>query len=155
MSSSCSQISPTKRANSSSSEVWRRYLLGRFRDRSCLFGCLASVASQEVLPGSSFAFCLRRHLTSFTAIVHTKRLLIVTKSVTTRRARVPREIALYFSSSSSTPRLDGLSHKETWAGCIVSITTPTRSLFNSCRSVLSLSLEENSSRVFLASYFLL
>jgi hypothetical protein len=45
--------------------------------------------------------------------------LIVTKSVTTRRARETREIALYFSSVSSTPLLDGRNHSKTWAGCIV------------------------------------
>jgi hypothetical protein len=45
------------------------------------------------------------------------------------------------------------NHKETWAGCIVSLTTPTRSPLNASRSVSSLSLVEKASRVFLASYF--
>ncbi len=47
------------------------------------------------------------------------------------------------------------SHKETWAGCIVSLTTPTKSLLRASRSVSFFNLVENDSRVFLASYFLL
>jgi hypothetical protein len=50
---------------------------------------------------------------------------------------------------------EGRNHTETWAGCIVSVTTLTRSLFNASRSVSSLSLAEKASRVFLASYLLL
>jgi hypothetical protein len=50
--------------------------------------------------------------------------------------------------------LSGRNHKETWAGCIVSFTTPARSSFNASRSVSSLSLAEKASKVFLASYFL-
>jgi hypothetical protein len=46
------------------------------------------------------------------------------------------------------------NHKETWAGCIVSLTTPTRSSLNASRSVSSLSLTEKASNVFAASYFL-
>src|SRR5215218_5237837 len=132
-----------------------RYLLGSFRDRRCLLGCLASVASKEVLPESSFVFCLRRHLISFTTIVYTKRLSIVTKSVTTRRVRKTRKIALYFSFASSTKRLDGPNHSETWAGRIVSLTTPTKSSRNASRSVSSRSFIENPSSVLAASYFLL
>src|SRR5215204_7802047 len=49
----------------------------------------------------------------------------------------------------------GRSHKETCAGCIVSLTTPTRSSFSASRSVSSRSLVEKASRVFCASYFLL
>ena len=49
----------------------------------------------------------------------------------------------------------GRSHKDTWAGCIVSLTTSTRSLSSASRSVSSRSLRENCSSVFLASYFLL
>jgi hypothetical protein len=49
----------------------------------------------------------------------------------------------------------GRSHSETWAGCMVSFTTPTRSSLSASRSVSSLSLAEKASRVFLASYFLL
>jgi len=48
----------------------------------------------------------------------------------------------------------GLSHKEMWAGCIVSLTTPTSSLLKVSRSVSFRSLAEKASRVFLASYFL-
>ena len=51
--------------------------------------------------------------------------------------------------------VSGRSHKETWAGCIVSLTTPTRLSFSASRSVSSLSVVEKASRVFLASYFLL
>ena len=48
----------------------------------------------------------------------------------------------------------GRSQSETWAGCIVSLTTLTSSLFSASRSVSSLSVDEKASRVFLASYFL-
>jgi hypothetical protein len=51
--------------------------------------------------------------------------------------------------------VSGRSHNETWAGCIVSLTTPTSSSFSASRSVSSLSLTEKSARVFLASYLLL
>src|SRR5919112_1199612 len=47
----------------------------------------------------------------------------------------------------------GRNHIETWTGCIVSLTTPTRSSLKASRSVSSLSLAEKVSRVFLASYF--
>ena len=47
------------------------------------------------------------------------------------------------------------NHKETCAGCIVSLTTPTKSSFNAVRSVSSLSVAEKVSNVLLASYFLL
>jgi hypothetical protein len=46
------------------------------------------------------------------------------------------------------------NHKETWAGCIVSPTTLTRSSLSASRSVSSLSLAEKASRVFAASYLL-
>jgi hypothetical protein len=46
------------------------------------------------------------------------------------------------------------SHRETWAGCIVSLTTPRRSSLNESRSAFFLSVDEKVSRVFLASYFL-
>jgi hypothetical protein len=48
-----------------------------------------------------------------------------------------------------------LNHKEMWAGCIVSLTTPTRSSLNASRSVSSRSYIENPSSVLAASYFLL
>src|SRR5215213_4575451 len=48
----------------------------------------------------------------------------------------------------------GCNHSETCVGCIVSLTTPTRSSLKASRSVSSLSLAEKASRVFLASYFL-
>jgi hypothetical protein len=48
----------------------------------------------------------------------------------------------------------GRSHKEAWAGCIVSLTTPTRSSLSVSRSVSLRSWAEKASRVFLASYFL-
>src|SRR3712207_3445246 len=50
--------------------------------------------------------------------------------------------------------VSGRSHKETWAGCIVSLTTPTRSSLKASRSVSSLSLAEKASRVMAASYLL-
>jgi hypothetical protein len=34
-------------------------------------------------------------------------------------------------------RCIGTDHSETWAGCIVSVTTPTRSLLSVCRSVVT------------------
>src|SRR5215204_3402173 len=46
----------------------------------------------------------------------------------------------------------GRSHNETWVGCIVSLTTPTRSLLTASRFVLSLSLAPKASNVFVASY---
>ncbi len=45
-----------------------------------------------------------------------------------------------------------LSHRITWAGCIVSLTTATSSLFNASRLVSWCSLAEKASRVFAASY---
>ena len=50
--------------------------------------------------------------------------------------------------------VSGRNHTETRAGCIVSLTTPTRSPLNASRFVSSRSFIENPSRVFLASYFL-
>src|SRR5215212_5287800 len=51
--------------------------------------------------------------------------------------------------------VSGRNHKETCAGCIVSLTTLTTSLLRASRFVSSRSLDENASNVFLASYFLL
>src|SRR5215218_1608093 len=48
----------------------------------------------------------------------------------------------------------GRTHSETWAGCIVSVTTLTRSPLNVWRSVSSRSLSEKASKVLLASYLL-
>jgi hypothetical protein len=50
--------------------------------------------------------------------------------------------------------LSGCSHKEMWAGCIVFLTTPTRSSLSALRSVSLRSLAEKASRVLAASYFL-
>jgi hypothetical protein len=47
----------------------------------------------------------------------------------------------------------GRSHKETWAGCIVSLTTPTSSSLRAPKLVSSRNLAEKPSSVFLASYF--
>ena len=46
------------------------------------------------------------------------------------------------------------NQSETWAGCIVSLTTITRSSLKASRSVSSRILAEKASRVFIASYFL-
>ena len=46
------------------------------------------------------------------------------------------------------------SHRETCEGCIVSLTTPTRSSLKVSRSVSFLSLTEKASRVLAASYLL-
>jgi hypothetical protein len=50
--------------------------------------------------------------------------------------------------------LSECSHKETWAGCMVSLTTPTRSSLSASRSVSLRSLAEKASRVLAASYLL-
>src|SRR5918992_3791714 len=50
--------------------------------------------------------------------------------------------------------VSGRNHTDTWAGCIVSFTTPTKSLLRASRSVSSRSVAEKASKVFLASYFL-
>ena len=63
-------------------------------------------------------------------------------------------LATYSGPSLPLRGSSGRSHKETWEGCIVSLTTPTRSSLRASRSVSSLSLAEKASRVFLASYFL-
>jgi hypothetical protein len=57
-------------------------------------------------------------------------------------------------TSSFFEAVSGRSHKETYAGCIVSLTTPTSSAFKASRSVSSRSLAEKASKVCLASYFL-
>src|SRR5215207_4480179 len=66
----------------------------------------------------------------------------------------PRRIGRYRTSCLPFGGLSGRNHIETWAGCIVSLITPARSLFSVSRSVPSRSLAEKASRVFLASYFL-
>ena len=48
----------------------------------------------------------------------------------------------------------GRSHKETWTGCIVSLTTATSSSLRAPKLVSSRNLAEKPSSVFLASYFL-
>ena len=48
----------------------------------------------------------------------------------------------------------GRNHKETWAGCIVSLTTSSKSSLKGSRSVPSRSLAEKASRVLAALYFL-
>jgi hypothetical protein len=48
----------------------------------------------------------------------------------------------------------GRNHSETCVGCIVPLTTVTRSSLRASRSVSWLSVAEKASRVFLASYFL-
>ena len=48
--------------------------------------------------------------------------------------------------------VSGRNHSETWAGCIVSLTTPTTSLLRACRSVSSLSLTERASKDFCDLY---
>jgi hypothetical protein len=65
-----------------------------------------------------------------------------------------RQTSGSYSACSPFGAVAGRNHKETWAGCIVSLTTPTTSLFSACKSVSSLSFAEKASRVFLASYFL-
>jgi hypothetical protein len=48
----------------------------------------------------------------------------------------------------SLTRASGRNHKETWAGCIVSLTTPTRSSLKASRFVSFLSFAEKASSVF-------
>jgi hypothetical protein len=50
--------------------------------------------------------------------------------------------------------VSGRSHSETCAGCMVSLTTPTRSSLKASRSVSFLSVAEKASRVLAASYLL-
>src|SRR5215208_3232048 len=50
--------------------------------------------------------------------------------------------------------VSGRSHNVTCTGCIVSLTTPTRSSLKASRSVSSRSVAENASSVFAASYLL-
>ena len=59
-----------------------------------------------------------------------------------------------YSACSPFEAVSGRNYTDTCAGCIVSFTTPTSSLFSASRSVSSLSLAEKFSRVFLTSYFL-
>ena len=70
---------------------------------------------------------------------------------------VDREVGMYCSQTSGSYSacspfgvVSGRNHTETWAGCIVSLTTPTRSSLKASRSVSSRSVEEKASRVFLA-----
>jgi hypothetical protein len=59
------------------------------------------------------------------------------------------------TSCSSFASGSGRNHSETWVGCIVSLTTPTRSSLKASRSVSSRILAEKVSCVFLVLYFLL
>jgi hypothetical protein len=68
---------------------------------------------------------------------------------------IGRQAVASYCPCMSFEAVSGRSHKETWAGCIVSLTTPTRSFLTASRSVSSRSLAEKDSRVFLASYLLL
>jgi hypothetical protein len=63
-------------------------------------------------------------------------------------------LATYSGPSLPLRGSSGRSHSETWAGCIVSRTTPTKSSLNASRSVSLRNWAEKASRVFLASYFL-
>jgi hypothetical protein len=60
-----------------------------------------------------------------------------------------------YSAFSTFRDVAGRNHREMWAGCIVSLTTPTRSSLNASRSVSFRNCAEKVSKVFLASYFLL
>src|SRR5215204_4976390 len=60
-----------------------------------------------------------------------------------------RMTALFFLSFRAG---SGCNHSETWAGCIVSLTTPTKSSLSAFRSVSSRSFIENASSVLAASY---
>jgi hypothetical protein len=61
-------------------------------------------------------------------------------------------LATYSGPSLPLRGSSGRSHSDTCAGCIVSLTTTTSSVFKASKSVSSLSLAENASRVFLESY---
>ena len=63
-------------------------------------------------------------------------------------------LATYSGPSLPLRGSSGRSHNETWEGCIASLTTPTRSSLKASRSVSSLSLAENTSSIFVASYLL-
>src|ERR671916_759813 len=87
---------------------------------------------------------LKTHTYRFANLICLRRLSIQT---------LARLLHSYVVCCSFEP-VSGCNHKETWAGCIVSLTTPTSSSFSAARFVASLSLTEKASRVFLASYFL-
>src|SRR5215210_6936538 len=57
-------------------------------------------------------------------------------------------------SGRSEGRDERRSHRETWAGCIVSLTTPTMSSLRAPRSVSLRNLDKKASNAFLASYLL-
>jgi hypothetical protein len=59
-----------------------------------------------------------------------------------------------YSACSPFGAVAGRNHTDTCAGCMVSFTTPNKSLLRDCRSVSFFNLVEKASRVFLASYFL-
>jgi len=60
----------------------------------------------------------------------------------------------YFRPSLPLGGGSGRGHSETWAGCIASLTTSTRSSRHAFKSVSSLIFAEKISRAFLASYLL-
>jgi hypothetical protein len=60
----------------------------------------------------------------------------------------------YYFACSPFGAVAGRNHTDTCAGCIVSFTTPSRSILRASRSVSFFNLVEKASRVFLASYFL-
>jgi hypothetical protein len=65
------------------------------------------------------------------------------------------QISGSYSACSPFGAVSGRNHTDTWAGCIVSLTTLVKSSLKASRSVSSLNLDEKASRVLAASYFLL
>ena len=118
----------------------------RVRDPACGSGNILSVSMQR-LPNSELdviTFASEMRMPTFFPKVGPEQVHGI--SYFRRSATNGLLICLLLESVS------GRSHRETWAGCIVSLTTPTISSLKASRSVSSLSLAEKASRVLAASY---
>ena len=76
------------------------------------------------------------------------------KGSTRPRMRFSATVPVCYCSLLCFEPISGRSHRGTCTGCTVSRTTATKSLLKVVRSLLCLSLAEDSWRVFLALYFL-
>jgi hypothetical protein len=110
------------------------------------------------LPNERSFFPFHRSRSAWGRLISRSLLSLDTEYEQICRGRDVRSVRLGYTCSCLSPALgdgSGRSQSETWAGCMVSLTTPTRSSLKASRSVSSLSLAEKTSRVFLASYLLL
>jgi hypothetical protein len=69
------------------------------------------------------------------------------------RHETQRKVVIGYSACSPVGAVSGRNHTETCAGCIVSLTTPNKSLLRASRSVSFFNLVEKASRVFLVGSF--